>query len=91
MARIIVQLDITTNEDVEEVQERVTAALEVARYRHVNSSAAEKSQWNANDDRVRREVLERFRERVALAIADQCEGASQSELYEAIRAVPVEE
>lgn len=50
MNRIIVQLDITTNEDAEEVQERVTHA-----------------------------------------VAGQYEGASKFELYDAIRAVPVEE
>lgn len=91
MNRIIVQLDITTNEDAEEVQERVTAALEVARYRHVNSTAAERKQWNASEEAALRRILEQFRERVALTIADQCEGASQSEIYDAIRAVPVEE
>lgn len=91
MSRIIVQLDITTTEDAEEVQDRVLAALEVARYRHVNSSAAEKTQWNATEDQRLRRVLEKFRERVALTVASHCEGASESEIYEAIRAVPVEE
>lgn len=86
MARIIVQFEIETTEHEEDVLERASKALEVARYEVCNGSAEPKA--NQEDREKLHKAL--LRKRIAQAVAEEGEGASQSELYDIAMGVPLD-